>query len=158
MLVDRLTKLTPAEVVGYHELAKIAGMDVRPGGKGYDRLSRARLIVERESLFLLGIVPGEGVKRLVPEEQAAIANSSVTGLKRFVRRRGKRLAIVEYGKLNPTQQIQHNMAASVLGAVQLFTRPKSLEKLSGAVHEAHGKLPVGNTLSLFQNSNGVNGK
>jgi hypothetical protein len=154
LLADRLKNLKPAEVVSYHELATIAGMDVRPGGKGYQRLDRARHIVETESLFLIGTVAGVGVKRLEPDEQAAISDNSIGAVKRLARRRAKKLSIVEYGRLNPTQQNKHNMAASVLGVVQLFTRPKALEKLSGAVHEANGKLPVGNTLSLFQNGNG----
>ena len=149
LLADRLLKTQPGELVSYEELSKIAGMDVRPGGPGYGRLGSARNIALCEGRILLEPVAGEGIKRIVPEEQAGLGPKYVSTLKRASRRRLRKLAAVEYDKLNDQQRTQHNVAASVLGCVEVFTRPKSLEKLTGAVQQATAKLPIGDTLKLF---------
>lgn len=149
LLTDRLKLLQPDEVVTYAELSRIAGMDVGRLSKGYTRLASARRITESEAGFLLGPVAGVGIKRLPVAEQAALGPQSVGRLKRFTRRSFRRMALVEYDKLDRQQQAQHNLAASVVGVVQLFTKPKSIEKLSGAVEQTAAKLPIGDTLALF---------
>jgi len=148
LLVDVLKELKADEISHYELLTKTCGADVR-SGIGYARLKSARRIVEVECGFLLGVVPGVGIKRLPPDEQAAIATKHIVSLKRTTHKRLKRMALVEYDKLNQQQQQQHNTAASVLGVVAMFTTPKSLERLLGAVQQSASKLAIGDTLSLF---------
>lgn len=150
LLVDRLKALEPGELITYAELSSIAGVDVHDrNGHGVSRLDTARRIVEAEAGFLVGPDPGVGIKRLTPIEQAALAVDSLTRLRRSNRKRLRRLSLVEYAKLNAEQQQKHNLAASVFGVVELFTRRKSLERISGAVEKETAKLAIGNTLALF---------
>ena len=155
ILADRLKQLKPSELITYDELAKLASMDVRPHSNGYGRLMSARRIAETECNFLLGVVAGEGIKRLEVEEQAAIAPNQLKTMRRRNRRALVRMSRVEYEKFTEQQRAEHNLTASVMGCVDLFTRPKSVEKLAGAVQQAAAKLPIGDTLKLFSaNGNG----
>jgi len=151
-LVERLKKAVTKEdydVIGYAELSKIAGHDVQNSCKGRSRLSSARRICERETGRLLGIVEGVGVKLETVEEQAAEPSHMLNRLKRMSRRSRQRLEKVQYDKLGNDQKIEHGVAASVMGAVELFGRSKSLERLRGAVKTASDKLAIGDTLALF---------
>jgi hypothetical protein len=147
-LAERLKKLSKEEdyrIVPYSELSKIAGHDVQHDPKGRARLMSARKICERETMRLVGVVDGEGVKLLTVEEQASLPGE----LKRFSRRSRGRLEKVQYDKLNNEQRIEHGVSASILGAVEMFGRSKSIERLRGAVKTTSEKLAIGDTLALF---------
>jgi hypothetical protein len=151
-LAERLKKLSKEEdyrIVPYSELSKIAGHDVQHDPKGRARLMSARKICERETMRLVGVVDGEGVKLLTVEEQASLPGVVLGKLKRFSRRSRGRLEKVQYDKLNNEQRIEHGVSASILGAVEMFGRSKSIERLRGAVKTTSEKLAIGDTLALF---------
>jgi hypothetical protein len=151
-LAERLKKQVAAEcydIIPYEELSNLIGRDVQKDPAAYGYLRTARAICERDTNRLVDAVAGEGIKVLTPHEQAALGAEGIARLKRFTNRRLDRMARVQYDKLEPTEKVQHNLAASVFGAVQLFSRQKSIEKLTSAVQKATDKLAIGDTLKLF---------
>jgi hypothetical protein len=149
-LAKRLKVAVDAEdynVIPYSELSAICGFDVQRDGRSY--LKSAREIVERDTGRLLAVVPTEGVKLATLEEQTAIAPDVVQRLKRATTKGLKRVARVQMDKLTDEQRRECHTAASVLGAVHLFTKPKSIARIESAVDKAMDKLPIGDTLKLF---------
>ena len=149
-LVQKLTAVVKAEsydVVPYSELSRLIGYDVQRDGYSY--LKSAREIVGRETGRLIGVVPCDGVKLLTPEEQVAIGEDSVQRLKRSTSKSIRRIGRVQVDKLTDDQRIDFHTTASVLGAVHLFTKPKSVAKIEDAVSKAADKLAIGDTLKLF---------
>ena len=149
-LVERLKAVVSAEnydVIPYNELSGLIGFDVQKDG--YPYLKSAREIVERETGRLVGVVLGDGVKLLTPEEQVAIGPDSLQRLKRATTRSIKRIARVQVDKLTDDQRIDYHTTASVLGAVHLFTKPKSVSRIEEAVSKSAAKLAIGETLKLF---------
>ena len=149
-LVDRLKAVVAAEnydLIPYAELSSLIGYDVQRDGYSY--LKSAREIVERETGRLVGIVLGEGVKLLTPEEQVAIGPDSLQRLKRATSKSIRRIGRVQVDRLTDDQRLDYHTTASVLGAVHLFTKPKSVAKIEDAVSKAADKLAIGDTLRLF---------
>lgn len=149
-LAARLKKAVESdsyEVISYGELTRIIGYDVQAEGRAY--LKSAREIVERDTGRLLGVVATEGVKLLTPEEQVAAGHDAITKTKRATSKAIKRIGRVQVDKLTPDQRLDHHVTASVLGAVHLFTSPKSVSKIEGAVQKSADKLAIGDTLKLF---------
>lgn len=149
-LVEKLKAVVTAEnyaVVPYSELSKIIGYDVQ--GDGYSYLKSAREIVERDTGRLIGVVAGEGVKLLTPEEQVAVGPDTLQRLKRATTKGIRRIGRVQVDRLTDDQRLDYHTTASVLGAVHLFTKPKSVSKIEAAVSKASDKLPIGETLRLF---------
>jgi hypothetical protein len=149
-LVAKLKAVVTAEnyeVIPYADLSKIIGFDVQRDGYSY--LKSAREIVERDTGRLVGIVLGEGVKLLTPEEQVAIGPDSLQRLKRATTKSIKRIGRVQVDRLTADQRLDYHTTASVLGAVHLFTKPRSMAKIEEAVSKTADKLPIGDTLKLF---------
>lgn len=150
-LVARLTEAVKDEcydIVSYDELTSLIGFNVQNSGRSY--LTSAKEIVERETGRLLGTVRNEGVKLLTPEEQASIGTESVTRMRRATSKSIIRVARVQTEKLTHDQLREHHATASVLGALHLFTKPKSVNKIKEAVSPSAGKLAIGDTLKLFE--------
>jgi quinolinate synthase len=149
-LAAKLKAVVTAEnydVISYADLSKIIGYDVQRDGYSY--LKSAREIVERDTGRLIGVVLSEGVKLLTPEEQVAIGPDSLQRLKRATTKSIKRIGRVQVDKLTDDQRLDYHTSASVLGAVHLFTKPKSVAKIEEAVSKASDKLAIGDTLKLF---------
>jgi hypothetical protein len=149
-LAEKLKAVVTAEnyyVIPYSDLSKLIGYDVQR--EGYNYLKSAREIVERDTGRLIGVVLGEGVKLLTPEEQVAIGPDSLQRLKRATTRSIKRIGRVQVDKLTDDQRLDYHTTASVLGAVHLFTKPKSVAKIEEAVSKTSDKLAIGDTLKLF---------
>jgi len=139
------------ELISYGVLSVIAGADVTKEMRGC--LMTARKIAERETGRLFDCIPRQGIKLLTPQEQASVSDQSMTSLKRLTKRKLWRLERVEFDKLPEEAQTRHSLAASVLGTVALFMRPKSQQKLLGAVTARNGRLAIGDTLRLFSDGN-----
>ena len=149
-LVDKLAAVVKAEsydVIPYADLSRLIGYDVQKDGYSY--LKSAREIVERDTGRLVGIVMGEGVKLLTPEEQVAIGPDSLQRLKRATTKSIRRIGKVQVDRLTDDQRLDYHTTASVLGAVHLFTKPKSVARIEDAVSKAADKLAIGDTLRLF---------
>ena len=151
-LVAKLKAIVAAEhydVVPYQDLSALIGYDVQANGEGYGYLKSAREIVERETGRLIGVVAREGIKLLTPEEQVAICPDTMQRLKRANAKGIRRIGRVQVDKLTEDQRLEYHTTASVLGAIHLFTKPKSVSKIEAAVSAASDKLAIGDTLKLF---------
>ncbi len=149
-LVARLKKQVDTEdygIVPYSELSALIGFNVQR--EGYSYLKSAREIVERDTGRLVGVVAGEGVKLLQPEEQVAIGPDTIDRMRRYTTRGIKRVARVQVEKLSEDQKREYHTTSSVLGALHLFTKPRSVAKIGEAVKTASDKLAIGETLKLF---------
>lgn len=150
-LADRLKKAAAAEsydVIPYSELSQIIAADVQREGRSY--LISARRIVERDTGRLFGVVLDRGVKLLEINEQAALGTDYVMRTKRLTRRAVTRLAHAQTEKMSADQLREHHTNASILGAMGLFMRPKSIAKIEDAVDKCSAKLAIGETLKLFE--------
>lgn len=151
-LTERLKRLVAEEnyeVIPYSELSELIDRDVQHDDAARGYLMSARRACERETNRLVDVVPGEGVKLLTPREQALLGPDAIARLRRFTRRRIGRMAKAQFDKMNNDEKLQHNLSASILGAVSLFGRSKSIETVRQAVKACADKLPIGETLKLF---------
>jgi hypothetical protein len=150
LLADRLKKAAiedSYEVIPYAELSAIIGADSQREGRAH--LVSARRIVERDAGRLFGVVINEGIKLLTVEEQTAIGPDVVQKVKRATHRGIRRVAKAQTDKMTPEQLHEHNTSASVLGALHLFTRPKSISRIESAVSQQSKTLAIGETVKLF---------
>jgi len=145
-LADRLKSLQVGDIVSYEELSRLAGENVQQHSA---RLRSARKMVERDSGFLLAPIRGIGIKRIEPTEQAMIGPNAIQKARRRTNRDLFRMSLVAFDALTDEQKAAHNTAASALGAMELFTRARSLHKLAAAVGNQHERIPVADTLKLF---------
>lgn len=149
-LVIALKKLVATDnydVLTYAELSRICGKDVQHEGRG--NLESAVRAAELETSRLFGTVFKEGVKLMTPKEQPTVATDGLVRIRRAVNRRIKRIGRVQMDKLDSEGRTQLGVAASVLGAMQMFSRPKSVEKIAHAVRQTEERLAIGETLKLF---------
>ncbi len=131
----------------YKELSSVAGVDVQAKGRSY--LASARRSVESDTQVLLGTVPTVGIKVMTASEHAAIGTSTVRSVRRKSDRTLKRMVHADFDGMTEKEKRQHNAAASSLGVVRMFSAPASVKKIADKQPDA-GKLPIGETLRLFQ--------
>jgi hypothetical protein len=150
LLVERIKKMKPSELVAYDELNQLIGQDVQ--GDARHILQSARHICQREYQIVTDAERNLGIKRATDIE---LTNS---GLRLFthIRRAAKRgidrvTSVSDFNALPDAEKIRHNATVSALALVQAMTRPKSIDRIAGAVNtENTGQLPIARTLELFR--------
>jgi hypothetical protein len=136
MLARRLAQLEPGETVPYAELDRIIG---KPVQQNRGLLRTARNAVERDYSVVLECVRKEGVRRMRPTEIGAVGVAAVESIRRKARRTRTRIARGTAGRsLSDQAQRQVSLQVSVLGTLELFTRPKSIKKIEERVVENDG--------------------
>ena len=135
------------EPMTYEEIDAIIGGDAR--GRHRWIVASAIRIAQKATGRLLGSVRGVGVKVLTIDEQAAEPAAALRHVARVSRKRLSRLAKVEYDKLPNEAKQQHNIAASVVGAISLMTDRRRLEAVAKKI-EGEKKLDFDSTLKLFE--------
>jgi hypothetical protein len=136
------------DVIPYTELSALIGFDVQEDGRGY--LNTARQIVERDNERLFGIVRGVGVKLLDVPEQATVGPDAVKKMRKASCKTARRLARVQFDKMNNEQKHQYLTSASAVGAIAMFTSRKATNRIGEAVSTTMSKMTVDDTLKLFQ--------
>lgn len=135
-----------------YEPLTYAEIDAIVGGNSQHQfrwvLSAAVRSAQKATGRLIGTVRGVGVKVLTVEEQASEPAAALRHVARVSRRRLSRLAKVEYDKLPNEAKQQHNIAASVIGAISLMTSKPKLEAAAKQISEQK-KLDFDSTLKLF---------
>jgi hypothetical protein len=150
LLVERIKKMKPSELIAYDELNQLIGQDVQ--GEARHILQSARRICQREYQVVTDAERNLGIKRATDIE---LTNS---GLRLFthIRRAAKRgidrvTSVSDFNALPDAEKIRHNATVSALALVQAMTRPKSIDRIAGAVNtENTGQLPIARTLELFR--------
>ena len=149
LLYERLKTLKVGEVIAYRELNQIIGQDVQTGGRG--ALRSARHWAERDDRIVTDAIPNIGLKRLSDPENVAGSTTALTKIRRAAQRGIDRLIAVDWGGLEDADKLQHNAGLSALNIVKYLSKPKSVERIAGAVNTTStGQLPIARTLELFR--------
>lgn len=147
LVIDRLGKAKPDEVVSYTELSALVGRDIRYAGRV--NLDTARRYWEREGRCF-GVVRTVGVKWLPDVELPGEGPRAATRMRRIARRALRKLTCFEsFDELPVDAQRQVIAYQSTFGAVELVTKVSSTKKLEAKIGETMECLPATKTLSLF---------
>ena len=148
LLHDRLKAANVGDVVGYEEMDRILGRDVR--GDAYGSLHSARRRLQKNDQIVFGTVHKVGLKRLNDVEIVASAEAEIDGLRRRARRAGERVTCVQnFAGMPAESQIKHNASLSLFGAVSAITNSKRVKRLEERVKAARAALPLAKTLAFF---------
>lgn len=147
-LLSRLQKLDMGDVVTYGELSALIGDNVQTKGIGV--LVSARRIAERDFQIVTDTINNIGLKRLTDQEAIKSGHRFRRKVRSAARRGVRRVNAAHFGQLPDEYKLLRNMHLSVFGAIDMFTRRHSVEKLGSAVNiTATGQLSIGETLALF---------
>lgn len=146
LIENRLRNTKVGDLVTYDELSKLLGRDVRLFCKSNVDTARRTLI--SESVFF-DCVTGEGYKRLDNEEAVSASNHYRTRARKAARRGMNHLAHVPFEGLTDESKKKHMAISAQLGAIDLFSSTKSLNKIEAAVDNTSHALAIGETLKLF---------
>lgn len=146
-LYQMMKDATPGQTLTYTELSKAIGRDVQEAARS--NLRSARLKCRSEGIEF-GVIASQGLKRLNDEEIVATGDYWIEKSRRTSKRGIRVLHNAKYEKLSPEARIKHNAAVSVLGVMALFGKPKTLQKVEGAVTASQSELPLAKTLELFR--------
>jgi hypothetical protein len=147
VLARRLCDAKPGEVIPYQELCDLVKRDVQKDCRYL--LDTARKIAQREKSFVFASVSRTGLKRLDDAGIVSVGEQAVGAIHRSTRRAARRLACADYSALPPQEKVRHNTTASLLGAMELATKPTRVKELALAVNAASDKLPTAKVLELF---------
>lgn len=148
LIVDHLAKKNVGDFIPYSEFNKLIGRDVQ--GAARHCLESARRILQRDERIVFATIKNEGIKRL---DDVSIVNTGRDGLNRIRReakRTAKRVSCAEYDKLPNDKKIEHNLVASMTGALSHMTKAASIKKLESRVQEASDRLAIGTTLEAMK--------
>jgi len=147
-LIRKLESTTIGEIVTYDELSEVAHGDVL--GRCRSNLTSARKHLENEKRILFGCIRKVGLKRATDIEVVAEGEKGLSRVRRAARRASKRtVCIKDFDKLPEEVKVRHNAALSILGALDLATRPSKVKQIQAAVKTANDRLAIGQTLDLF---------
>jgi hypothetical protein len=143
-----LGKLNVGEAITYDQLNNAAGRNVQKEAYGALRTARNRLLRDDDKVF--GVLRGMGLKRLNDKEAYEVGASGVLSIRRKSRKQLTILSKVNPSKLTTDEQIRMHATMSVFGAVNLFTRTGSLDKVANKIAQNENRtLPVGRVADLF---------
>jgi hypothetical protein len=148
LLIERLGKAEAGETIAYRELSEVIKRDIQ---KFRGPLMTARRALQRERQIVFECVTDVGLKRIVGIEIVDSAATATHAIGRTAKRAVRKLGCAEYETMDAGGKIKFNATASILGAVELFARPKSMKALEQRVEETANKLPSAETLRLFCN-------
>ncbi len=153
VLAKHLKTLKSGDVVTYGELGKIIGPDSRhPKFKGY--LVTARRIVLREHSLVFEPMSGDdrgvGLVALSDAQKLDLPQLTLKRIRRTCRTAASKVATADYEKLSSEEQRKFSTGLSVLGAVEMFTKPNTLARIEGGCAVSQKKLSFDQTISLFQ--------
>jgi hypothetical protein len=99
--------------------------------------------------------PTKGIKLAAAgDEQLAVATDSMQRVKRKLRRTTQDIGRIEQDKLDHQQRVRLHTSASIIGAMLHFTANRSVNKIEQAVAQSSGRLPIEDTLKIFERKNG----
>lgn len=147
VLMNRLRKLEKGETVSYKELSELIKADVQNKARGYLYTARNRLLQDERMVF--EAVHGHGLKRMGDADIISVGEAASHRVHNLARRAAKKLACADFEKLTREEKIELNTEMSLLGAINLMTKPSKIAALKEAVGKAEDKLSLGRTLSLF---------
>ena len=144
---ELLRSIPVGQVVSYETFQAEIGLDVR-GDKRYV-LAQARKHLERDAV-VFEAVRGVGYKRL-DDIQTVKTSAGYIKKARHAARRGviRATAVADYNSLPNEVKVQHNLVASLCGAIVEVTKARIVTQLRGHVAAAQKLLPASETLEHF---------
>lgn len=147
VLARQLEAAKPGEVVSYTTLSAAIKRNVQHEASSV--LATARRVVEREQKAVFGAVRNQGLKRLDNVGILSVGEQGIEKIRRASRRTARHIACADYDALANSDKVRFNTTASLLGAMELATKPSRVKALSAAVETAAAKLPTADVLQLF---------
>lgn len=150
LLIERIKKMQPNEILTYQECNSLIDQDVQAEARHI--LQSARRICQREYQVVTDAERNVGIRRLTDIEITNSGLRTFSGLRRMAKRGMNRITSVsDFDALPDAEKVRHNANLSALALVRLVTRPKSVDRLMGAVNTSiTGSLPIARTLELFR--------
>lgn len=148
-LVERLSAAKVGETIAYEEVDALIGGDHRQG-KYAGRVASARRILQHERRYVFAVEHGVGLVRLDDGEIVRTGAESIAKIRRESVRGAKKLACVEYEKLDQAARQKHDAAASHLAVLAECARPATTKAITKAVEVENRKLTFEATLAAFR--------
>jgi len=148
LIYEKLVSLNPGESITYQSLNELIGRDVQNGARG-------NLVTAKKQLLNEGVVietiRNVGVKRLKDAEIAFSGEYAIKKARRAIQKGSKKLICVkDFDSMPQDAQLKHNFSLSVLGALEMITKPQSIKKIEHKIAEEGVKIAAGKTLELFR--------
>lgn len=146
-LLDCLEEMKPGDFVSYSDLSELIGKDVQVG-KGYQALSRARKILERENGKVVEPVFGQGMRCLEDESKVDSSEYYVKKAGRAGKKAVKRLTTIEnFAALSNAKKVKHNYVMSVAGVIHHLSKPSTKKQIESKVSQSHRQMELDETLN-----------
>ncbi|MEK6684314.1 MAG: hypothetical protein AABY46_06620 [Nitrospirota bacterium] len=153
ILYDHLLKLQGGQEATYAELSALIQSNIR--GEAAGKLYSARRKLLHEHRINIGTVRSVGVRRLTDVETVISSTAAVSHIRRTARRAMRKLgSVANFAALSGEMRNKHNSQMSVLGVMDLMSRPKQIQRLENKVAEIQRRLPIAETLQLFEKKGG----
>ena len=147
-LYDKLAKIEIDGFIPYTELSEAITRNVQHEARG--NLTTARNMARKIHGAVFGVVMNEGLKRLKDEEIVGIGMKSVKSIGRASRRAmNKLICVKDFNNMPVDVQTKHNTMLSVLGVMNVMSKPKRINAIEHKVATAQKRLPVSQTLEFF---------
>jgi hypothetical protein len=143
-----LRKIEPNQIAEYAMLSEVIKADIRISKHRHLLVSALR-VLQRDSNHVFATVRGVGVKRIVEDQVVDAAKHPMQKIRTQIRCGAKLLRCVEYEKLSNAKKIEMNATASIYGALEQATRPKTITIVADMVASQSRQLSFGETLELF---------
>lgn len=145
-LANRLRQLQIGEVITYEEMNRLISPS-NTQGRGRQSLYSARKILLAEQA-VFGCITGVGLKRLNDLEIVEKEHCTIRSVRKTVKKSMRRLSVVNYDQLPPSEKTTHRLTSATLGALVLCTgRPAQLQLEQKA--RSSEQLQIGDALQLF---------
>jgi len=148
IILARLKKAAPDELIDYKELSELIGRNVQTEARYI--MESARRHARKERIYF-GVVTNVGLKRLDDSGKVKAGAGMLGKIRRTSRRAAKTLAAVEdFATLPNELKVAHNTALSVYGIITQATGRKMQQRISERVDGAErGPLAMKKSLELF---------
>jgi hypothetical protein len=147
-LVEMLRKTKPGDVITYKAMSEMVGFPVQ---EKRGNLDTARRILIREYGMSFDPIRTVGLRRMEAGEIAPKVKNSQRRVHRIAKKNMQMLSkCVVYEKLTGEEQLEHNTAVSLTGALILATRHCVAKRIEASCSERQAKLPVGRVFALFE--------
>lgn len=147
VLARRLETAKPGEVISYAELSGLIKRNVQR--EAASCLASARRVLQRDHRAVFAAVIKAGLKRLDSVGIVGSGEAGICKMHRQARRTARVLGCADYNALTNADKIRFNTTSSLLGAMELATKPVRVKALAAAVESAADKLPTASVLQLF---------
>lgn len=137
----RLIKSRVGELITYDELSQLVGRDVQHHFRHL--LVAARNKAQQSHNIVFRAVTNEGLVHLDDAGKIEQGYSGIARARSAIRKGRRTLGCVgDVQSLPPEKQSSYHTAISVLGALDLATSPKQVERIKGSVERLQQPLPT----------------